>query len=137
MYLRCPQCQQPVEIAEETQPMMVTCPSCGSQLDLMGETETVDAGQPRSIGHFDLLEHVGCGHFGDVWRARDQSLDRTVAIKIPRTRDLDRRTVEIFLREARAAAQVRHPNIVPVYEVGRDEELVYIVSDYIHGVTLA
>ncbi|HUY91033.1 MAG TPA: protein kinase [Pirellulales bacterium] len=137
MHIRCPHCQHPVEVAEETQQYLLTCPSCGSQLDLNCEVETAGAGEPRKIGRFDLLEHVGSGHFGDVWRARDPSLDRIVAIKLPRTRDLDQRTVDLFLREARAAAQLRHPHIVPVHEVGREGDSVYIVSEYVQGVTLS
>lgn len=137
MHIRCPHCQDPVEVAEETEPLELTCLSCGSLLDLSGETETIAAGEPRRIGRFELLEHVGSGHFGDVWRARDPSLDRFVAVKLPRTRDLDQRTVELFLREARAAAQLRHPHIVPVHEVGREGDTVYIVSEYVQGETLS
>jgi len=69
--------------------------------------------------------------------ARDDELDRDVAIKIPRKGQLNGDEAERFLREARAAAQLRHPNIVSVHEVGRDEETVYVVSDYINGVTLS
>lgn len=134
MHLRCPDCENPVEVVEEA---LLTCSSCGSQLDLESEIETFGPVGARNVGHFQLLEHVGSGHFGDVWRAYDESLERTVALKIPRTGELDPRTVEIFLREARSAARLRHPHIVPVYEVGRDENLVYIVSEYIQGMTLA
>lgn len=134
MHLRCPDCENPVEVVEEA---LLTCSSCGSQLDLESEIETIGPVGARNVGHFQLLEHVGSGHFGDVWRAYDESLERTVALKIPRTGELDLRTVEIFLREARSAARLRHPHIVPVYEVGREEDLVYIVSEYIQGMTLA
>ena len=60
-----------------------------------------------------------------------------MAIKIPRQEQLSRDDVEMFLREARAAAQLHHPNIVSVHEVGREGETVYIVSDLVRGVTLA
>ena len=60
---------------------------------------------------------------------RDTELDRTVAVKIPRQEQLSRDDVEMFLREARAAAQLHHPNIVSVHEVGRDGDTVFIVSD--------
>jgi len=104
MHLRCPECENPVEVVEEA---LLTCSSCGSQLDLQSEIETIGPVGARSVGHFQLLEHVGSGHFGDVWRAYDESLERTVALKIPRTGELDPRTVEIFLREARSAARLR------------------------------
>src|SRR5262249_36178093 len=71
------------------------------------------AGGPRRIGKFELLEEVGVGSFGHVFRARDTELGRVVAIKIPRAgilaggEDVDR-----FLREARSAAHLTHPGIV-------------------------
>lgn len=52
------------------------------------------------------------GHFGSVWKARDTKLDRTVAVKLPRAEQLDESEREQFFREARAAAQLRHPHIV-------------------------
>ena len=83
------------------------------------------------------LERVGVGAFGAVWKARDLELDRTVAVKIPRKEQLSHNEAEQFLREARSAAQLRHPGIVSVHEVGRDGDRLYIVSDFIEGVTLA
>ena len=64
-------------------------------------------------------------------------MDRVVAVKIPRKEQLAPQEAEQFLREARAAAQFRHPNIVSVHEVGRDGDTIYIVSDLVRGVTLA
>ena len=69
--------------------------------------------------------------------SRDVDLDRTVAVKIPRKGQLDPQETEQFLREARAAAQLRHPGIVSVHEVGREKDTVFIVSDLVDGVTLA
>ena len=60
-----------------------------------------------------------------------------MAIKIPRKGQLNVAETEQFLREARAAAQLRHPNIVSVHEVGREDDVIYIVSDFIQGITLA
>ncbi len=140
MHIRCPHCQHPIELLAD-QPGeaegLLACPSCGSRLDLDGEAPALGREPIRTIGHFELLERVGSGHFGDVWKAHDQALDRIVAIKIPRTRGLDPRTIDLFQGEARAAAQLRHRHIVPVYEVGRDGEIIYIVSEFIHGVPLS
>ncbi|MEO1618179.1 MAG: serine/threonine-protein kinase, partial [Planctomycetota bacterium] len=90
----------------------------------------------ETIGHFQLVETLGMGAFGLVHKAKDQVLDRWVAVKIPRKGQLTPKEAEVFLREARTAAQLSHPNIVSVFEVGRADESVYIVSDYIQGVTL-
>jgi serine/threonine-protein kinase len=94
-------------------------------------------GPPR-LGQFELLEAIGQGAFGTVYRARDVELDRMVAVKVPR---LDRAPtpadVDRFVREARHAARLNHPGIVPVYEVGHTDALPYIVSAYVEGATLA
>jgi serine/threonine protein kinase/tetratricopeptide (TPR) repeat protein len=92
----------------------------------------------KSVGKFELLDEVGQGAFGTVYRARDKELDRIVAVKLPRAdRSLTAADAEKFQREARNAAQLSHPSIVPVYEVGKDAAVPYIVSAYIEGVTLA
>jgi serine/threonine protein kinase len=88
------------------------------------------------MGRFELIARVGMGAFGSVWKARDKQLDRTVAVKIPRHSAMTPDEQEKFFREARAAAQLRHPNIVSVHEVGRDGDSLYIVSDFVHGATL-
>src|SRR3954470_2738100 len=83
---------------------------------------------PGHIGRFELLELLGEGAFGQVYRARDPHLDREVAIKVPRGdalgSDADR---ERFLREAKAAATVQHPNVCPVFEAGQEDGRMYIV----------
>ncbi len=102
---------------------------------LAGDDPTPERSQ---LGKFALLEVVGRGSFGIVYRARDTELDRIVAVKLPRLggfpspEDVDR-----FLREARSAARLRHPGIVAVHEVGRIEGQLYLVYDYVAGVTLA
>jgi WD40 repeat protein len=134
--IRCPHCHNPIVLAEE-QPVAVRCPGCGSSFRVCDAQRTFPSGEMRLLGKFQLLEQVGVGAFGAVWRARDTELDRIVALKIPHTglsaapADLER-----FHREARAAAQLRHPGIVTVHEVMTLEGLPVIVSDFIDGVTL-
>ncbi len=77
------------------------------------------------------------GGFGTVWKAHDRELDRIVALKIPRVLGSSLGNSEEFLREARAVAQLRHPHIVTVHEVGRHAGSIYIVCDFIDGITLA
>jgi hypothetical protein len=138
MQVRCLSCHEPIEVTQESDLSVLTCPSCGSDFSLVGGEQTASIWQfkARTIGHFDLVEQVGVGAFGSVWRAQDPELQRTVAIKIPRKGELGPKEAEQFLREARAAAQLRHPNIVSVHEIGRDDDLVYIVSDFVQGATL-
>lgn len=138
MQIRCPHCHNPVEVIDDISLSDIACPSCGSGFNLIGdETIKVEGFVPDSIGHFSLNEKLGLGAFGTVWKANDTELDRTVAIKVPRKGQLDAEESEQFLREARAAAQLKHPNIVSVHEVGRDSGRVYIVSDFVDGITLA
>lgn len=139
MEVRCPHCHSPIDLAAESPLSAILCPSCGSSFSLLGEQETAayEAEATRTLGHFILFEQIGTGSFGSVWQAKDTELERTVAVKIPRKGQLDPAEAEQFLREARAAAQLRHPNIVSVYEVGRDVDTVFIVSEYVNGVTLA
>jgi eukaryotic-like serine/threonine-protein kinase len=138
MHVRCPQCHAPVELPSDSELSDIPCPTCGSNFSLLGTSETIpfESGA-RTIGHFELVERVGVGTFGFVWKARDLELDRAVALKIPRKGRLDPGETEQFLREARAAAQLRHPGIVSVHEVGRDQDTVFIVSDFVQGATLA
>src|SRR5262245_4265155 len=138
LHIRCPHCQFPVEIVDEPGVTEITCPSCHSSISLVGErTITFDRGTPQKLARFELLDRLGAGAFGAVWKARDPELDRVVAIKIPRQGNISPPEAEQFLREARATAQLRHPNIVSVHEVGRDGDTAFIVSDYVDGVTLA
>ena len=138
MHTRCPHCDDAIEIVDDSQLTQIECVTCGSHFSLVDqETMDIDLTRPRTIAHFELLEQLGQGNFGTVWKARDVQLDRTVAVKIPRKGELSSGETEKFLREARAAAQLQHPNIVGVHEVGRDDSMVFIVSDFIQGVTLS
>ena len=85
----------------------------------------------RTLGRYRLDELVGTGGFGQVWKAFDPELKRVVAIKVPRPDRLV--SADRFLEEAQKVAQLRHPGIVPVYDVGRDGDWCFIVSDYIEG----
>ncbi|MFO0940019.1 MAG: serine/threonine-protein kinase [Pirellulales bacterium] len=92
----------------------------------------------RKIGKFALISQVGEGGFGQVWKAWDSQLARLVALKLLRKHlSTDAAVRARFLREARAAAQLRHPNIVQAYEVADLEGVPAIVSSFVDGVTLS
>ncbi len=97
---------------------------------------TIVAAQPLQISHFKLLEIAGSGGFGTVWRAWDLKLQRTVAVKVLRTIRSGKVELSSSLREARVAANLSHPNIVRVYEVGEENGTPFIVTDFINGMTL-
>ena len=134
--IRCPHCHRSIEFAEGDL-SDVDCPSCGCQFNMLVADAAVDTRlKSRRLAHFELREKVGVGSFGSVWKALDTELDRIVALKIPRHGQLSPGEVEQFLREARAAAQLRHSHIVAVHEVGRDEDMVYIASEFVEGASL-
>jgi eukaryotic-like serine/threonine-protein kinase len=97
------------------------------------------ADAPRRLGKFELLEELGRGSFGHVFRARDTELGRVVAIKMLRAGRLaGREEIDRFVREARSAAQLQHPGLVAVYETGQtDDGMFYLVEEFVEGETLA
>ena len=89
-------------------------------------------------GRYRLDQLAGEGGFGRVWRGFDLELQRTVAVKVPNAGRLSSSDqAESFLAEARKVAQLRHPHIVNIYDVGRDAGLVFFVSDWIEGGSVA
>jgi WD40 repeat protein len=93
--------------------------------------------RPDRIGRFRVLDILGSGAFGTVYRAFDPVLDREVALKVPRFAEDDPEVIERFLREAKAAARLRHPNIVAIFESGQAAGTSYIASELVIGVPLS
>jgi serine/threonine protein kinase/formylglycine-generating enzyme required for sulfatase activity len=100
------------------------------------ETISFDPKKLKHVAHYQLMELVGQGAFGAVWKAHDTKLDRLVALKVPRLEQFDETMFDRFVKEARAAAQVNHKNIVSVYEIGREGGTIYIASEFVNGVSL-
>jgi len=92
-------------------------------------------GAVSQIGRYQTIRVLGEGAFGCVFEAHDPQLDRAVAIKVAKSINSEV-AIERFLREARSAAQLRHPNIIPVHEYGKVDDKHIIVYEYIEGETL-
>lgn len=95
------------------------------------------SGVPARVGRYEVREVLGEGAFGRVYRGFDPDLQREVAIKVPHREVLSVGIRERFVREARAAATIHHPNVCPIYDVGVDEGLPYLVMRLVPGRTLA
>src|SRR5262249_41271523 len=91
----------------------------------------------RSINSYKILSKLGSGGMGEVFLAQDARLDRKVALKLlPETftNNEDRRCR--FQQEARTASALNHPNIITIFEIGREDSIHYIAAEYIEGETL-
>ncbi len=92
----------------------------------------------KTFAHYTVLEKAGAGGMGVVFRARDETLHRDVALKLPSTNTLtDAESRELILREARAASALNHPHICTIYEVGEVDGQPYIAMEYLAGETLS
>lgn len=142
MHFRCPNCNHEINVVDEASPDLtdldVECPSCNSKFKYSDQpTKSLPQTNIDAIAHFEILDVVGEGSFGTVYKAKDTVLHRTVAIKVPRQGRIAPDSMSSFLKEARAAAGIKHPNVVQVHEIGIHDELPYIVSDLIDGVSFS
>src|SRR5207253_4363189 len=89
------------------------------------------------LGHYRILEQIGAGGMGVVYRAHDEQLDRDVALKVlPAGMLADQDARRRFRREALALARLNHPNIGAVYEFGSQDGVDFLVMELVGGVTL-
>src|ERR1700688_2103773 len=107
---------------------------------LTSQTKTISiaaALAPGSVlGHYQIQQSLGAGGMGVVYEAVDQKLHRTVAIKVLPPGLIDEDSRIRFMREAQLASGLNHPNIVTVYEVGRESDIDFIAMERIAGRTL-
>ena len=89
------------------------------------------------LGPYEIVAPLGAGGMGEVYRARDTRLDRTVAIKVlPGELSLNPQHRERLLREARAVSHLNHPHICTLHDIGSESGIDYLVMEYIDGETL-
>ncbi|HSE27998.1 MAG TPA: protein kinase [Gemmatimonadales bacterium] len=131
---------------KEVPPGALACPACGASVRATTPAQALAAGDVReadllreAIGaEYELLDELGRGGMAIVYRARETALGREVAIKVlPFGLAFDQEFVERFEREARTAAQLEHPNIIPIYRVGKAGRVPYFVMKFLRGGSLA
>src|SRR5437762_10403944 len=90
-----------------------------------------------TLSHYRIVSKIGAGGMGEVYLAQDTKLDRRVALKIlPADVAANRDRMERFVREAKSAAALSHPNIAQIFEIGEHDSTRYIAMEYVEGVTL-
>ena len=101
------------------------------------EPSSVGLTAGTKLGPYDIESLLGAGGMGEVYRARDARLNRTVAIKVlPKSYSADADRLQRFMQEARAAAALNHPNILSIYDIGEEQGSPYIVSELLEGSSL-
>lgn len=156
MNLRCPNCDSAIDW--EPGQTSTGCPTCGQTIGFSAsqmsessesvstlETQSLASGSalavtaPSRIGRYQVVEYLGHGGFGTVYRCYDDELQRDVAIKVPRPGRFGSESAFLsFIEEARVAAALKHPAIVTIYDIGCDEDVgCFIAMEYVDGDTLA
>ncbi|MFO1042796.1 MAG: protein kinase [Planctomycetaceae bacterium] len=146
--VRCPACRQVFAVSsvgfsggQSIAPSQDAAPTQGEVAFDTGSTVNCPAALNtlplRNVGRFLLHEELGQGGFGQVYRAYDPVLERDVAIKLPRFTSSNQAQLRRFVMEAKAAACLKHPHIVGVYESGEVDGQPYIASELVTGETLA
>jgi serine/threonine protein kinase len=123
------------------------CDSCGLDLTAMTPTgvraETPDITEIDMVRQelneeYEILDELGRGGMAIVFKAKEKQLDREVAIKVlPFSLAFDKEFVERFQREARTSARLEHPNIIPIYRVGKSGRIIYFVMKFLRGKPLS
>lgn len=121
--IACAKCNQPIDTTQFTPFSQIHCPFCGHTMKV-----------PARFANFILIDQLGKGGMGAVYKAFDETLNRTVALKVmQQSIGQDRAFVEQFLQEARALAAINNPHIVQIYSYGEENGQPYIVMELVDG----
>ena len=121
--IACSKCSQPIDTLSAEPFTLIHCPACAAEMRV-----------PARFANYILLEQLGKGGMGSVYKAYDETLGRTVALKVmQQSIGQDRAFVEQFLQEARALAAINNPHIVQIYSYGEENGQPYIVMELIDG----
>ena len=119
----CAKCSQPIDTKSVAPFSLQRCPACNTEFRV-----------PARFANFILLEQLGKGGMGSVYKAYDQTLNRTIALKVmQQSIGQDRAFVQQFLQEARALAAINNPHIVQIYSYGEENGQPYIVMELVDG----
>ncbi len=138
---RCPTCETFYDASEQPEGAKFVCTRCGTLLRTPGRSAEIAAPADlaaESIGRYQILEKLGQGGMGVVYKALHRDLNRVFALKVLRkTGQTSASTVRRFQREARLAARLKHPHIVSVHDAGEEKGLHYIALELIDGEALS
>jgi predicted ATPase len=136
-------CGADADLRSEVESLIASHEEAGSQFLGAAAPEVLQLAPPRALtsgtklGPYEIIELLGAGGMGEVYRARDARLDRIVAIKIlPAAFSADSDRLRRFEQEARSASALNHPNIVTIYELGKHGSTHYIAMELVEGKTL-
>ncbi|MGC2170138.1 MAG: protein kinase [Candidatus Sulfotelmatobacter sp.] len=136
-------CGSDADLRSEVESLIASHEEAGSQFLCAAAPDVLRLAPPRTLasgtklGPYEIIELLGAGGMGEVYRARDARLDRMVAIKIlPAAFSADSDRLHRFAQEARSASALNHPNIITIYELGQDGSTHYIAMELVEGKTL-
>jgi serine/threonine protein kinase/Tfp pilus assembly protein PilF len=138
-------CRDDKELLAEVESLISSLNSADSFMETPAVAQVADLLKPETkkfqtgttFGHYEIIRQIGAGGMGEVYLAKDKKLDRKVAVKILNEQfSKHESNLQRFIREAKSASGLNHPNILVVHEVGECEGAHYIVSEFIQGKTL-
>jgi serine/threonine protein kinase len=138
---QCPACGESLS-AESPQGLCAACLMAGALEDTLTQSDNSPHRSPdiekirAAFPQFEVIELIGAGGMGSVYKARQPQLDRIVALKILTVADKDERFAERFQQEAKTLAKLSHPNIVTIYDYGEADGLYYLLMEFVEGLNL-